>query len=322
MWPRLALVFLLAAPATARAHWAVLPFQSNVDDARVGETFRELLAEELQREGTPVQLVDAAICRDALCARQVGEQVKADVAIYGSLRQLGSNVIVMATAVNVKDGSVRSSSSMTAEKVEELDKVAARMGRAIELGTTADSTVALGTVTQHEIPAPDRRKGSRGAALRFAMEGPLDAHADRQFGMLLGLGYWFEASDFALEPRIAYAFDVDPGPGSWFEVPMELGAYYVFSRSDLAPLLGGGAGLTYFEETVHRTTTQGGTILVQAEHVDVQGAWGASVFGRAGFLLFRTYEMRVALSAEYRALFLDVHGATPQSLSAVMEVMF
>src|SRR5688572_3260575 len=106
MVARFALAVLLLAPLTARAAWVVLPFQSNLDDPRVAETFRELLAEGLQREGTPAQLVDAETCRDSVCARAVGERHKAAVAVHGSLRQLGTNVIVIATAVNVADGEV------------------------------------------------------------------------------------------------------------------------------------------------------------------------------------------------------------------------
>lgn len=318
---RTLLVLLLAPVSASAAPWALLPFQSNLDEPRVAETFRELLAEGLQREGEPVQLVDSEACRDAVCARDVGERFGAGVAVFGSLRWLGQNIIVIATAVNVADGSIRSSSSMTAERVEELDKVATRMARAIVLGTTSAETIELGTVTKAEVPPPQRREGTRGGALRFAMVGPVNAHADHQLGVLFGVSYWFEAADFALEPRISFSFDTDLDPGSWWELPMELGAYYIFSRSDIAPMLGGGGGLTYFEETVSRPA--GGNIVISGAQVDdTQGAWGGSVFARGGVLLFRTYDMRVAITAEYRALFVDVHSATPQSISGGLEVVF
>lgn len=318
----LALAALLLTPLAAGAQkWAVLPFQSNLDDPRIADTFRELLAEGLQRDGTTVQLADDGTCRDAPCARDVGARHGAEVAVFGGLRWLGQHVIVIATAVNVGDGSVRSSSSMTAEKIEELDTVATRMARAIELGTTAKETIELGTVTKHEIPAPQRREGTRGAALRFAMIGPVNAHAGNQLGVLFGLSYWFEAASFALEPRVSFSFDVDHDAGTWWELPWELGGYYIFSRGDIAPILGGGGGLTYFHET--RASPLGGNIVITgASAEDEEGAWGASVFARGGVLLFRTYEMRVALTAEYRALFVDVHDATPQSLSGGMEVVF
>lgn len=314
------------AQAQDKATWSIISINTRGVDPDVGVVFRELLQNEISTiNGAPfVQPTSAQVCSDVNCARQAGASAGANVAVYGALSSLGSKIFATLTVVDVETGNVLSNQKMAVDRVDDLDKVALRMARAIMGGTNTDETAELGTITKEDKKVDERREGARGLSLRVGGVIPVnDSYGATGSGVLMDLGYWFEARDFAIEGRIGLRFDTGDENGSFFEFPIDAGFYYFLGRGDFAPFVGGGAGIRYISES-RLTRIESGTVVPELTETTVNASgWGFSPFARAGVMLFRTYSLRMAISVDYNITFVDVGDApTPQSLTAGVALMF
>jgi len=314
---------LLASPAWADS-WAVLPFKSSgVDPISVG-TFSELLGAELGSRAGEAFVPDRAGCQDQSCALAAAEKAGTSHAVYGAVGALGSKIVITATAVEVGSGRVLGSQRMTVDRVEDLEAVAARLAMALTGGLATEQTAELGSITKHESKPDVRRDGDVGLALRVGTIAPIrDGYARAGGGVLFDGSLWYETTDFAIEPRIGLRFNAAEEDGArYLEMPFDIGAYWLLGRSDLALLLGGGAGLRWINAEQPRTVHTGTIITTTHETTDTDQLWAFGAFGRVGVLLFRTYSVRVAVTADYNFTLGKLFGdANPQSLTFGIGVM-
>lgn len=329
-WPMLGGLLALAvsmipASALATPTWLVLPLQTtSPDDADAAATVRDLLANEITTVNQARIVAGDAACVDTPCAQAAGKAAQADVAVFGRMARLGSKIIVTTTAIDVSSGSAQGGTRMTVDRIEDLEAVAARTARALVMGKSTDETAELGQITQAEIEPAVRRKGESGVALRVGQVTPFDGVYVAGAGLLIDVGYWYEASDFAIEPRIGFRFTPNAGGEEGYRTFL-VGALanYIITRTDFAPFVGVGAGLRYIEETREQVLTAGQGVQLTSRALDTEDGYGAGLVARVGFLLFRTYTMRVALTADYDITFVDLHQAGfPQSMQFGLSVIF
>lgn len=316
---------VVSTVASAQETWTITRLGGSVDTATT-DTFTQLLKTELSaRTGAGFTSSDI-VCEDVPCARAAAAKANSGVALYGNLGTLGSKTVVTVTMVDVETGEVINTQRMAVDRVEDLDAVASRMAEAFVRGTSTDETAELGNVTAEEAKPDRRRDAEHSLGLRLGGIVPLgDAgFADQTGGVALDLTYWYEARNFAIAPRLGFRFSADPDDeDSFFEMPFDIGAYYILGSSDFAPFVGGGAGLRYMSQRTVEGRQVGGVIATTHESTVSDSAFGFGSFARAGILLGRTYTVRVAVTADYNIAFLELNGeANPQSFTAGVSVFF
>ena len=318
-------IIFTPALAAADATWLVLPLQTaSPEDVDAAATVRDLLANEITTESQARIVAGESPCADSPCAQAAGKAAGADTAVFGRLARLGSKIIVTTTAVEVSTGVGRGGTRMTVDRIEDLEEVAARTARALVMGKTTDETAELGQVTQAEVQPAKRRKGESGIALGVGQVTPIDGAYVAGAGLLVDVGYWYEANDFAIEPRLGFRFNPSSSGEEGYRT-FQVGAlaHYILTRTDFAPFIGVGAGLRYVEETREEVLTAGQNVRLTSEALETEDGFGAGLVARVGFLLFRTYTMRVAVTADYDITFVDLHQAGyPQSLQFGLSVIF
>ncbi len=316
-----------ASPSTAHAAdaWTVLPVQGSAIPADVGETFRALLADELVKQRGGKQVASSDACADAPCAAEAGRRLHVKSVYLVSIRRLGKKLIVSASEVAADKGDLVRSEKMTVNRVEDLDSVATRLARSLVTGKSPDQTAELGTITQKDSEELRRRHGDSGFGMRVGGVIPLaDSLGSSSFGVLLDLGYWYEATYFAVEARSGVRFSTNStSEGFFFGLPVDVSGYYLPLLGDFTPFVGGGLGLRFiYEERPEEITV--GTI-IQSEHrslVDDSG-FGLGLHGKLGMLLFRTWSVRMLVALEYDLAFIELNNQeNPQSLSFALGVIF
>lgn len=314
----------LAVPLTASANpWVMMSFQTRQVSPDDAETFRDLLQTEITK-AMGVQFVRSeTACADAQCATAVVNQTGATDGVYGSIGRLGEKIIVTVELVN-RSGDLRRSERMSVTQIEELETVAARLAEALASNKPVSDTAELGTITTDEVAPPKRKQGFGGLALGVGALIPARGYAEVPFGVAMDLAYWYETPHFAIGPRIGVRFQADPSAEDHFiEVPFDLGAYFVFGQGNIAPFIGGGAGLRFISDTRRDVVVTGSVITTTHEGDFDEQAWALGTYVRGGVLLFRTYTVRVSLSVDYNMTFAELHGESlPQSFTTMLNVHF
>lgn len=314
--------------AAAQPSWGVLPIASRGVAPTAAATFRDLLESELQGQlqgrftRPPINI---GTCTDPACAREVGADLALNHVVYGSVSALGSKVVVHVTVMEVASGVITTSQRLKVGQVEELDVAAQRIAAAIAQGTPASATAELGSVTSEEARPDLRRHMDRGATLRVGALVPFgDGYAESVGGgLLFDLAYWFEARSFAFEPRIGIRFDAVTGEQSYGEIPLDVGAFYIFGWEDVALFAGGGIGARYMWETRGEVVKVGKVIFTETDHLSDDAGWGFGAYGRLGLLLARTYTARFAVIADYNITVISLNGAdNPTAVTLAAGVIF
>ena len=297
------------AQAQDGAHWAIDRFATNGVDGGTAATFQQLLHGQIasRTEGPLTDL--GSQCQDTECVRQGALKVGARVGVYGTLGRLGSKVVVTATAVDAQSGRALRSETIGVDRVEDLDDAAERVAEALVSGKKVEKTAELGTITHEEAKAPVRRDTRFGVTL--GLEGILPARgfADGVVGAGTGLGLWLESMDFVIEPRIGVRTDLGAGDRDWTHVPLEITVSYLLSRSDFAPLLGGGVGLAYVHEELPVERRDGSTLVSTSTHVIEDSIFAFDVYARVGLLMLRTYDVSAVIALDYAFTFGDFQGS-------------
>jgi len=246
------------------------------------------------------------------------------VVIYAKLSRLGRKIIATATAVEVSGAQNLSQQRMSVDQVEDLEAVASRMARAIVEGRSTEDVAELGNVTRSETKPARRRKGQSGLILKVGGVSPMGDLYRAGFGILLDVGYWYEARDFAIHPSLNYRGNAKNREGeSYNQVNLDIAANYILARSDFAPFIAVGGGLRHIEEERQLEAIQGTVMVLDSSGPRKESTWAPGAFVRAGLLLFRTYTMRMALSADYDLSFASLHGHTnPQAFNFGISVIF
>ncbi len=322
----LLLLALALSPALAAAApaWSVLPLDARGVDADAAATFRDLLVAELGARNGADFIDGPRACSDLPCARDAGGEVGAGVVVFGRLARLGRNIVVTLTVIDTAAGRTLSQQRMSVDAVEDLEKVASRMAQAIHDGRDLDDTVELGTVTGAEVTPDRRREGKSGLGLRIGGVTPIGDAYRSGFGILVDVGYWYEARDFAIEPRVGWRGTAETDEDeSYGQVAIDVGAHYILTRGDFAPFIGVGGGLRWTYEERRERISAGQVIQLESNDLELESAWAPGAFGRVGLLLFRTYSLRMAFTVDYDVTFVDLHGlGAPQAVQAGVSVMF
>ena len=318
-----AMVFTTTAHA-AEPTWAMLNFgvrNITEDDAA---TFRDLLQTESSKQ-REVQFVRSnAVCGDKRCAAAEGNKLGAEATVYGSIAALGEKLIVNVEVVDNENETILRSERMSVTKIEELDLVAARLAKAIATNQDVRDTAELGLVTTDESKVETRRQGFGGVAIGVGAMLPVTGYAEVPIGVAIDAAYWYEASKFAIGPRVGLRFQADPkGENNYYEIPVDLGAYFIFGLGDFAPFLGGGAGLRFISDT-RRSTILTGNVIQTTHETDLSDStWGLGTYVRGGVLLFRTYTVRVSLTIDYNVAWVELHDDFgQQSLTMMLNTHF
>ncbi len=317
----------LVASNAAAENWVLFQIENRQFSEGDAATFRDLLQSELtKRNGVTVSRVDM-ICGDVKCVTQNSPQ-GADVGVTGTLSALGSAVFVTVTAYDLSTQTTKSSQQMKVDRVEELDKVAARVAEAFASYENTDDTAQLGTVTTEEAKPDTRRDADGGFILGMGALIPIDGYTgdSENVGIGIDLGYWYESRKFAIHPRVGFRFNADTDEefqNSYFEVPIDVGVFWIPGLGDFSPLLGGGAGVRYINEDREVIRQVGTVIQTSNQTVLEDDGWGFSMYGRAGVLMLRTYSMRISITGEYSITFLKLNDdGFQQAVLAGVNVVF
>ena len=326
---RLGLVAALAWPGVASAELVgpvlVVPFEHGPEDEGLSFGFRRLLEVQVSA-AVPVVSGAGTPCGNLECARGPARAVGAGTVVFGSLVRLGRKIRVVAVAAEVETGRTLAMTDLAVGQVEELDLAAERIAPAL-YGATEDARdgAVLGAITREEARADVRREGERGLGLRLGGLFPVgDAYSGSDVGLAVDLVYGFETRSFLVEPRIGLRWSVDPsGARTFWEVPIDIGGYYIFGLGDLAPFIGGGMGLRYLYDERDRTVVTGQVIQTVSTQRNTDDAWAFGGFLRAGLMLLRTYEVRLSFTVEYDLALTTLNGVeNPQAVVAGVGVHF
>ncbi len=316
----------LVAAAISAPEWVVLTFDGPKDLAEERRTFRVLFDNALRDEGQRVRATGgSAICGDAACALGAAQAIGVDRAVGGSIGRFGSKLMVTAFLVDAGRERQMQSRQITVDRLEDLDVAAVRLAAALVGDCSADSTVELGNITALETEPDRRRRGTGGLSLLLGAMFPLsETYGGASGGLGVDLGYWFETRHFAIEPTLGFRVSTDAGgERRFYEVPIDIGGYFIAGRGDVSAFLGGGGGLRYIWVREPGTVRVGSVIQTQHQGELTDDRAGAGVFGRAGLLFLRTYRVRLSVSARYEVTFIELNGgAFPQALSAQLAVHF
>lgn len=322
-----AIALLATLPAVAVAGLpepvAVIPFEYPGDAPGLGAGFRRLLEVELSRSVT-VQSVRSAACGEIGCATEVARRAGARTVVFGSLVPLGRKIQVVAIAADVHTGRTLAMADLAVGSAEELDVAAERLAPALLGDQTVEEGAQLGAISSEEAEADLRRDGDHGLGLRLAGFMPLgDGYSNAKAGLEVGVGYGFETRHVLIEPRIGLRWSVDPDGARFFEVPIDIGAYYILSAGDFAPFFGGGIGFRYITDRRERTIRTGAVIQTTTTREVDDSSWAFGGFARAGLFFMRTYAVRLSLSVDYGIALTELNGVSnPQSVALGVGVHF
>lgn len=317
---------LLPSIAHATDGWLVLPMAARGVDPMAAQTFRDLLETELGRAARLrfVGPSQAAVCSNATCASSRGSALGARFAAYGVLGRLGEKIVATVTVIRVAGGGVWSSQRMTVDRIEDLEAVAERMAKAILAGGSTDTNAALGAITHKEARKDVRREADDGLVVRVGSHLPfLGGVTHGGVGVGADIGFWYEATDFSIEPRFGARFSVGDGDGAYADIVADATANWILTRSDVAPFVGLGGGLRYIWAQRAVTRTSGTIIQTTSQGTESDRAFGFGLTARAGLLLFRTYTMRMMIHADYGVAFVNpLDDGFPQSFTVGVGVIF
>lgn len=315
-----AAAWLAANGAHAAPTWTVATFECSEGWEEDAATFQVLLRQEIANLGVQALKGSGPPCAEAACASEI-----TGPAVVGSLRKYGSKVLLSARLVRPDDGAELRSAQISVGSLDELDVGAKRLAEALVRDLKTEQTVALGQVTDLEAEPDRRRKGDGGFSLGLGAMVPLDdTFAAANAGISVALGYWYETRHFAIEPTLSFRFSTDTrGDRRFFEMPLDIGAYYILGKKDFAPFFGGGVGARYMWEKRQIERSTGSVIETTSSRVSEDDRFGVGAFGRVGFLILRTYTVRISTSARYSVSFMELNGIEfPQTVMFDVAVHF
>jgi hypothetical protein len=317
-----ALLASSASQARAEPLWAMGRPTTQAGDEALAQTFHELLRDKL-RVRMQVRIIELQEpCAEIECVRSAAAPHGAEAAAQASLKRLGAKVIASLTVVEVASGATRFSDSLGTQTVEELDVVAERLVDALASGGRASDGAELGTITDEEERAPRRRDGRVAFLLGFQGVVPVQGYATELGGAGVELGVWFESMRFAIAPTLGMRFDLSRDDDKYFHVPIEVSGSYLFSRGDVAPLIGLGFGMHYLHEEVHVTSSVGEILVSESTDVIEDSVWGFSSFVRVGLLFLRTYDASLLFAVDYALTIADFEErSTEQAVRVTFDVL-
>lgn len=314
------LLVLVVIPRPAQSQQKVSlvvfdPQSIGVDEATV-LTAAQLLRNDLATTGRYSVMEEGQVgrmlgtgarCYDSQCASELGRQLGVDKAVVGSLSRLGEKIIVELRMVDVASGQVESSDQMASTTVEDLDTVIKRLAKGLASGKSAEKTAEVGLIVEQEAREPRRRVNffTVGGKVGYLFPSG-DSWGGTDKLLCLDWVTRYETPDFMVESLVGWRYQVNKENGA-YDVPVEFSFFYLPSKSDFSPYLGGGLGIHW----------------VAAERWDDHDTWGdeddritnnglALNIG-GGLMGFRTYDFRFIVDLRYTMVFAELDGQDSHS---------
>ena len=304
----LVLTLLLAAQSP---EFAVSGFVTPAGLDNEGRAFQSLLVNELNRRGVFASATRSrAPCDNEGCAAAEAASARTPRVIIGSLQPFAEKILVTASVYEAGVGMLPGRYDLIIDTPADLDVAARRIAGAIADEGDTEENQALGAITELETEPDRRRQGDGGLSLSMGGLVPInDTYGAADAGLSVGLGYWYEGRNYALETAIGFRFSTDTsGERRFYEVPVDVGAYYILGLGDVAPFIGVGGGLRYLYQSRPGTIRVGSVISTVNEGDIKDDGFGFGGFARAGIMLLRTYDVRVAVSGRYTITFRGFDG--------------
>lgn len=186
----------------------------------------------------------------------VNQASRADFVLQPRLVRLGWAYLM--TLSKVKNGETLSSSQLKAQTMDELDKVATRLTRAVLEGKDAKANPRVGEITNHEaLDGTQRRPARKSIYLGF---GGASLHALNTTGLGYSLGAAYSWDLNTIRVKILGEGDVN---GDAFFANGAIGANYYLGVEDVAPYVSAdfGGGVAKIDQGLLEGQTVGGFVL-------------------------------------------------------------
>jgi hypothetical protein len=236
----LSLCILLVASVASAERLAVLPVSGlNVHEGTLAAA-QDVLKGELQKTGRFQVTLVPGVGRQELepeAAVELTRQHAAELGVVLQVTRLGTAARLRMTAYHAGTGQVVWIDELSAASPDDMPAVLARLAQGFATGQRAVDNADIETVTQKESSPLLKRRATNVFGLELGYLVPLSSPYDGGQLALPGLAlFWlYDARSFLAD--IAVGFHTNGDEGDFW---VGLGAYYPFSRGDLAPFIGGG----------------------------------------------------------------------------------
>ncbi len=274
-------------------------------------------------EKSSFEVIDAnkfsggSTCYDASCAIPLARANGADRAVTGVMISIGNKIIVESTVFDVHIGTPMLYNSLNSQTPSDLDAVINRLADSIVQNRPVAEVATINNITEQENQSPRRTGVAAFMGLDFGPEVPV-GNSYFGAGTLVNfepLLFSFEVGDHAMlqfKPLLNFSWNngnSNPSILDW--KPLEIGGYYIFGVSDIAPYVGGSVDLHVFSGNV--------TINGNSQSINYTD-FGMSVGG--GVLFFRTSRTRLFVQVNYAPIFDSFGGNGAQSINFNIGFMF
>ncbi|MFO7674843.1 MAG: hypothetical protein R6X12_00790 [bacterium] len=291
----LLLVLLSVSLASAAPGVAVFGFQGIGVDSVTAMVATTVFREELARTGvyavaTADDMVSALGADRPVTgiaeAQEAAGRVGAAKAVIGSLSRLGTQTIGAVQLIDVAGGAVEFQDRLATTSQTELDIVLGRLARAVATREPAGSRLEIEKLTEPEVErGGTRRKSYAGGGGGVGGLLPLVGTRTRMQWGYSTLGI-YETPDYFAEARYGLSF------GAGLAMPLTIGMYKTFSRTDASPYFGAAVGVgLWFDDSLKNSGP------------------GFAIAPGVGYVFFRTYDFH--LLADLRYLIITGKGSGP-----------
>ncbi|MBM4395089.1 MAG: hypothetical protein FJ087_05310 [Deltaproteobacteria bacterium] len=241
---------LLAAPLPAGAE-TVAAFLDNASSTLGGSApaVLSLLRSDLGRRGLSAAHGVGESFADPDAVRPAIEASGARRVFVLSVMPLGEKLVVGLGEHRMPSLDLVRSERMTASRIEELDTVLPRLVDAVLGGRTADQTVSVETVTEHEGRPWRKRAGQFLWGLGIPFGASLRGSSEVSYG--LGLRFSYEMAHARIDADTWFQLNAQEGMIHW-SAPT-IAAYWLPLDTNVSPYVGGGVGFggSTFRDTDH-----------------------------------------------------------------------
>jgi hypothetical protein len=233
-------------------------------------------------------------------ARLAGSDV--EMAVYGSLSQLGNRILAEVNVVKVATAEIVYSDRLTSQGTEDLETVMRRLAKGVATGKKMSETATVENITEAEAQTPRRRVSFSSVGLKVGYLWPT---ADSWGGVpkmtAVDFVYRYETAKWELEITPLSGFRVgSTEQNSAFDwVLFDFSYHYFLTLTDISPYLGGGLGFHSIHAWEEERSPSGEEWYWNYERREDSGTgFGLNVGG--GLVLFRTYDFHLTADLRYQ----------------------
>ncbi len=295
---------ILYSQQVKKGSLSILPFYAKGIDRTTVSTAEEILRLEMENlSAKNISLANSASlvnadsnCTSTDCAAELGKQLKADQVVSCQILALGQKLIIQYFLIDVEQKAVLLADKLTSSSIEDLDVVMKRMAISITSLESAKKSAEVGAITESESKPFFLRNGRRFNNWSFGYLYPQKGFStdQRSFTMDVKIGSEVEDLDYGVQLFLREGFGAN------------IFSSYLFSRKDVCPYIGAGAGF-------HWVTIDQSTVYYQYQTYPItkteeKKGDGFEILLNAGVRLFHTYNFRVNVNLAYSYAFNDLHS--------------